>query len=54
MRAVAQAAQIWRNGVVRDLTQEVGAKLEATTGTKPEETAPAEGGGDAQQGAASE
>ena len=53
MRAVAQAAQIWRNGVVRDLTQEVTAKLEATTGTKPEE-APAEGGGDAQQGAASE
>ena len=47
VRAVAQAAQIWRNGVARDLTQEVTAKLEATTGTKPEEApaeqAPAEG-----------
>lgn len=44
VRAVAQAAQIWRNGIARDLAQDVASKLEATTGAKPEEAAPAEGG----------
>lgn len=32
VRAVAEAAQIWSNGIVRDLTQEVASKLEAVTG----------------------
>ncbi len=51
VRAVAQAAQIWRNGIARDLSQEVASKLEAVTGITKSE-APADGGGDAAQPAA--
>ena len=44
LRSVNEAAQVWQNGLARDLAQQTGEKLAAAiAATKPAET-PAEGG----------